>query len=300
MNTATTQSPAMMRSREKGRFVRIPIISVVLMSAIMIVGALTIPSNPAASQSEPTIAPPPAPSSGGSRRIVIRFLTDSEFPPFHYYDEEGVLTGFDVDLARAICVEAGTQCDIRARPWGELLPALTRGEADAVIAAQRITPTLVRDFEVTDRYFFTTAWFVGLRGGERLPTTPERLERQRIAVAKGSPHEAYLRTFFRESAIETMDTVEQARDAVRQGRADLVFGDGIGLIFWVNGSLSQECCELRGGPYFEPRFFGDGLAITVSRQDADLKRLINRTLDRLRRNGRYEELMLRYFPNRVF
>jgi polar amino acid transport system substrate-binding protein len=266
----------------------------------MIVGALTIPSTPAAAQSEPTIAPPPATLSGSSRRIVIRFLTDSEFPPFHYYDEEGVLTGFDVDLARAICLEAGTQCDIRARPWGELLPALARGEADAVIAAQRITPTLVRDFEVTDRYFFTTAWFVGLRGGERLPTTPERLERQRIAVAKGSPHEAYLRTFFRESAIETMDTVEQARDAVRQGRADLVFGDGIGLVFWVNGSLSQECCELRGGPYYEPRFFGDGLAITVPRQDGDLKRLINRTLDRLRRNGRYEELMLRYFPNRVF
>ena len=290
----------MMRSREKGRFVRFPIISVVLMSAIMIVGALTISSSPAAAQSEPTIAPPPATSSGSSRRIVIRFLTDSEFPPFHYYDEEGVLTGFDVDLARAICLEAGTQCDIRARPWGELLPALARGEADAVIAAQRITPTLVRDFEVTDRYFFTTAWFVGLRGGERLPTTPERLERQRIAVAKGSPHEAYLRTFFRESAIETMDTVEQARDAVRQGRADLVFGDGIGLVFWVNGSLSQECCELRGGPYYEPRFFGDGLAITVPRQDGDLKRLINRTLDRLRRNGRYEELMLRYFPNRVF
>jgi polar amino acid transport system substrate-binding protein len=266
----------------------------------MIVGALIINSGPAASQSEPTIAPPPAPSFDGTRRFAIRFLTDSEFPPFHYYDEEGVLTGFDIDLARAICVEAGTQCDIRARPWGQLLPALARGEADAVIAAQRITTSLVRDFDVTDRYFFTTAWFAGPRGGERLATTPEQLERRRIAVARGSPHEAYLRTFFRESAIEALATVEEAREAVRLGRADLVFGDGIGLIFWVNGSLSQECCELKGGPYFEPRFFGDGLAITVPRQDGDLKRLINRTLDRLRRNGRYEELMLRYFPNRVF
>ena len=290
----------MTSTKEEGRFVRIPIIGLVLISAIMIVGLLMIPSGPASAQSEPTIAPPPAPSSGGPRRIVIRFLTDSEFPPFHYYDEEGVLTGFDVDLARAICVEAGTQCDIRARAWGELLPALARGEADAVIAAQRITTPLVRDFDVTDRYFFTTAWFAGPRGGERLPTTPERLERKRIAVARGSPHEAYLRTFFRESAIETMDTVEEAREAIRQGRADLMFGDGIGLVFWVNGSLSQECCELKGGPYFEPRFFGDGLAITVPQKDGDLKRLINRTLERLRRNGRYEELMLRYFPNRVF
>lgn len=256
---------------------------------------------PADTQTEaPSIAPPPAPPGSGTRRFAIRFLTDSEFPPFHYFDEDGVLTGFDVDLARAICLELGTQCDIRARPWDELLPTLRRGEADAVIAAQRITPSLLKDFDVSDRYFYTTAWFAGLRGGPRQTITPEQLERRRIAVARGSPHEAYLRTFFRESAIETTESVEQAREAVRQGRADLVFGDGIGLVFWVNGSLSQDCCELKGGPFFEPRFFGDGLAITVPRQDVELKRMINRSLERLRRSGRYEELILRYFPNRIF
>ena len=256
---------------------------------------------PADSQTDaPSIAPPAAPPGAGPRRFAIRFLTDSEFPPFHYYDEDGVLTGFDVDLARAICLELGTQCDIRARPWNELLPTLRRGEADAVIAAQRITPSLLKEFDVSDRYFYTTAWFAGLRGGQRLTITPEQLERRRIAVARGSPHEAYLRTFFRESAIETTEDVEQAREAVRQGRADLVFGDGIGLVFWVNGSVSQDCCELKGGPFFEPKFFGDGLAITVPQQDVELKRTINRALERLRRNGRYEELMLRYFPNRIF
>ena len=266
----------------------------------MSVGALTISSAPAQAPSDSVIAPPPAAPGTGARRFAIRFLTDSEFPPFHYYDEDGVLTGFDVDLARAICVEVGTQCDIRALPWNDLLPALRKGDGDAVIAAQRITAPLVRDFDVTDRYFHTTAWFAGPRGGPRQPTTPEALERRRIAVARGSPHEAYLRTFFRESAIETMDTVEQAREAVRLGRADLVFDDGIGLVFWVNGSLSQECCELKGGPYVEPRFFGDGLAITVPRKDVELKRMINRALERLRRSGRYEELILRYFPNRTF
>jgi polar amino acid transport system substrate-binding protein len=286
--------------------VRIAIISAALACAILILDqfGLAPPVSaqaPADTQTEtPAIAPPPAPPGAGPRRFAIRFLTDSEFPPFHYYDEDGVLTGFDVDLARAICLELGTQCDIRALPWNELLPALRRGEADAVIAAQRITPSLLKEFDVSDRYFYTTAWFAGLRASPRVTTTPEQLERRRIAVARGSPHEAYLRTFFRESAIETTDSVEQAREAVRQGRADLVFGDGIGLVFWVNGSLSQDCCELKGGPFFEPKFFGDGLAITVPRQDVELKRMINRTLARLRRNGRYEELILRYFPNRIF
>lgn len=234
------------------------------------------------------------------RRFLIRFLTDTDFPPFHYYDEEGGLTGFDVDLARAICQEAGTQCDIQTRGWDQLLPALRKNEADAVIAAQRITATALADVDMTAPYFYNTAWFVGRRGGPPLTITPEGLEKRSIAVVKGSAHEAYVRMFFRDSRIEPMDSADRAREALRTGKVDLVFDDGILLVFWVNGSLSQSCCELKGGPYFEPRFFGDGLAIAVSRRDPALTRLINDALDRLRRNGRYEDLLLRYFPNRLF
>ena len=37
------------------------------------------------------------------KRVAIRFLTDSDYPPFNYFDEDNVLTGFNVDVARAIC-----------------------------------------------------------------------------------------------------------------------------------------------------------------------------------------------------
>ena len=35
----------------------------------------------------------------------LRVLTEADYPPFNYYDEEARLTGFNVDLARAICRE---------------------------------------------------------------------------------------------------------------------------------------------------------------------------------------------------
>ena len=52
-----------------------------------------------------------AAAQGEPRRFVIRFLTEGEFPPFNYYDDEGVLSGFNVDLARAICLEANAACE---------------------------------------------------------------------------------------------------------------------------------------------------------------------------------------------
>ncbi len=234
------------------------------------------------------------------RRVAIRFLTDSDFPPFHYFDEDSVLTGFNIDIARAVCLELAAACDIQVRPWAELLPALKRGEADAVIASHAPTPNALKVVDFSEPYYFTPGRFAGRRGGGQVDVTPEGLDGKRIGVAKGTAHEAYLRTFFRDSSLKVYETPELARDALVTGAVDLLFDDGIGLAFWINGTASKACCEFRGGPFAEPKFFGDGVGIAVNRDDVQLKGMINTALKRLRQSGRYEELLLRYFPQRVF
>ena len=141
---------------------------------------------------------------------------------------------------------------------------------------------------------------ISLGGTARIEATPEGLEGRKIAVAKGTAHEVYLRAFFRDSSIRIYETVELARDALVVGAVDYLFDDGIGLAFWLNGTASKACCEFKGGPFAEPKYFGDGIGIAVRRDDTQLKTLINTALRRMRESGRYEELLLRYFPLRVF
>jgi polar amino acid transport system substrate-binding protein len=260
------------------------------------------------------VLPPPAIAQGGTqgaaaegeggerepKRVAIRFLTESDFPPFNYFDEENVLTGFNIDVARAVCLELAAACDIQVRPWADLLPALQKGEADAVVASHTASPNLLKTFDFSEPYYFTPGRFVARRGFADLEMTPEGLEGRRIAVARQTAHEAYLRAFFRDSSIRTYETVELARDALVTGAVDLLFDDGIGLAFWLNGTASKACCEFRGGPFMEPKYFGDGVGIAVKRGDAQLKGMIDSALKRLRQSGRYEELLLRYFPLRVF
>ncbi|MBO0742519.1 MAG: transporter substrate-binding domain-containing protein, partial [Hyphomicrobiaceae bacterium] len=155
------------------------------------------------------------------RRVAIRFLTDSDYPPFNYYDEDNLLTGFNVDIARAVCLELAAACDIQVRPWSELLPALQKGETDAVIASHAISANVLKFVDFTDRYYHTPARFAGKRGAGRIDATPEGLEGKKIAVAKGTAHEAYLRAFFRDSSIRAFDTPELARDALITGATDL-------------------------------------------------------------------------------
>lgn len=235
-----------------------------------------------------------------TRRLLVRFVTESDFPPFNFYDEDGVLTGFNVDLARAICLELAATCDIKVRPWNELFVSLRRGEADAAIAGHAVTPNALAEVDFSDRYFHTPGRFAARRDGAKAEITPEGLEGRRLGVAVQTSHEAFLKDFFRNSSIRVFETVDLAREALIKGEIEFLFDDGIGLAFWLNGTLSRQCCELVGGPFLEPRYFGDGIAIAVSKKDPQIKALINGALKRVRESRRLEELVQRYFPVRIY
>src|SRR5882724_9736350 len=70
---------------------------------------------------------------------AIRFVTTDDFPPFNFLDADGHLTGFNIDLARAICTELAIRCTIQARPFDDLAHSLETKTADAAIAGIAIT-----------------------------------------------------------------------------------------------------------------------------------------------------------------
>ncbi len=235
-----------------------------------------------------------------TQRAVIRFLTANDYPPFNSLDEDGVLTGLNVDLARAICLDLGTTCDIQPRSWSVLLTELAAGKADAVIAAHRITAKSLKLAEFSERYFFTPARFAVHRDQPAVEATPGGLDGIEAGVVANSPHEAYLTRFFRNTRIKRFKTPELARAALQSKQVGAIFGDGIGLAFWANGSLSRNCCRLLDGAYFEAAYFGDGLAIAVTKKDRALRGQLNEALRRIKSSGRFSELVERYFPIKVY
>jgi polar amino acid transport system substrate-binding protein len=230
----------------------------------------------------------------------LRFVTDSDYPPFHYYDEVGALTGFNVDLAKAICETLEVQCDVVSVDWDELIPKLDINEADAAIASMRITEQALETADFTSRYYATPARFAARKDNELGDIRPETLSGVKVGVARGTGHEAYLKKFFSEASVATFDTAEDAQKALKSGAIDLIFGDGIGLTFWLNGVLSEACCEFRGGPYLDTKYFGEGVGIAVKKGNRRMVEILDYGLEQVHASGRYEELFLRYFPMSFF
>src|ERR1700677_3530255 len=231
-----------------------------------------------------------------SRIQSIRFLTEIDYPPFDYAGPDGNPAGFNVDLARLLCDEIKTTCTIQARRFDTLLDALNDNRGDAVIASIASTTETRRRADFTDSYYRTPARFVARADSPIRDVLPELVEGKKIAVVAGTAHEAFLKEMFTEAEVRPYANAEAAREALRNKEVDLLFGDGIALAFWLNGSDSAGCCAFRGGPYLESRFFGEGVGIAVKRGNDLLRQSLNWALFQLWEKGSFTDLWLRYFP----
>jgi polar amino acid transport system substrate-binding protein len=231
-----------------------------------------------------------------SRISIIRFLTETDYPPFNYAGPDGAPAGFNIDLARLICEEIKVACTMQQRRYDTLVSSLNTNNGDAIIASIAETPDMRRQVDFSDPYYRTPARFVARRGVEIDQMRPEALEGKRIAVVAGTAHEAFLKTLFTEADVHPYPNADAARAALIKGDVELLFGDGISLAFWLNGTDSANCCEFRGGPYMEGRFFGEGVGIGVKRGNDLLRQAFNWALFRIWEKGEFTDLWLRYFP----
>jgi ABC-type amino acid transport substrate-binding protein len=110
--------------------------------------------------------------AGAADARNITIATDATFPPFHYVDDAGIVTGFDVELARAALQRAGYDApQVVVTAYDELFDGLLSDRHHVVAATTGITP------ERQARYLFSEPYFETCQAVlvRRAPGEPEQL-----------------------------------------------------------------------------------------------------------------------------
>ncbi len=230
--------------------------------------------------------------------VRLRFLTSVDFPPFNFMDQNGKLSGFNVDLAREICaeLEISDRCQIQALPFANLKDALAASQGDAVIAGLAVGSELRGQFAFSRPYLMLPARFAR---NLKAPITGENaasLADRPVGVVKETAHAAMLSTYFPKVKAIPFDSKEALLAALKDGKVDAVFADSLQLSFWVSSQASEKCCALFDGPYMSQEFLGEGMTIMLRQKDEVLRSAFDHALADLSRSGRLQEIYLRYFP----
>ncbi|TIW28574.1 MAG: transporter substrate-binding domain-containing protein [Mesorhizobium sp.] len=210
----------------------------------------------------------------------LRFLTTTDFPPFNFLDGGGRLSGFHVDLARAICAELGIaeKCQIQALPWGELDEALQKGEGEAIIAGIAATAETRSKYAFSRSYLQFPARFIMPKAKAFTEPILDKLRSKRVGVVAGSAHEKMLRDYFGTVQVVPFDTPETLYGDLKAGKIDAA----------------------AGGPYLAPEYLGSGMAIATRAGDPALAAAMDYALQEISVKGTFAEFYLRYFPVSFF
>ena len=234
--------------------------------------------------------------------VRLRFLTTVDFPPFNFIDQTGKLAGFHVDLVREICreLQLTEKCQIQAVTFPELEKALTDGTGEAVAAGVAVTADLRQRFAFSRPFMRLPARFAVAKKTPPAGETAAALDGRKVGVVAASVHEAMLKAFFPRIKAEAFPDRAALLAALKDGKVEAAFGDGMQLAFWMSGTASAGCCRLFDGPYLSEQFLGEGMTIMVRKEDAALAEAIDHALLALSRNGRLQEIYLRYFPVNLY
>lgn len=247
----------------------------------------------------PSLFPPPAATDDAWVRIQangeIVVGTSADYPPFAFYDENFILTGFDIALMQEIGQKLGVRVLFKDIAFDGLVGALQLNQIDAAISAISITPE--RE-QVVD---FSTVYFAGedaVLAAQILPqNSPLAINSMadmtpyRIGVQQGTVYHHALQTNLVETeqmSAHNLFVYQQVDTAVADlaaGRIDLV---------WLDLQPAQVAVSLNGNAIVGQGLMRQLIAIAVNNGQLNLQTKLNEALAALQREGRIAQLLLDY------
>jgi ABC-type amino acid transport substrate-binding protein len=208
---------------------------IAILAVILLAGALILwlgGGSTAAPPPPPTEAPPPEACSVYKTTGIILAGTSGDYPPFEYYGDDYRLTGFDVDLMRAIAEKMGKQVDIADMAFDGLGTAVQIGQIDVAVAAISVTEQRSQQFLFSDVYLVSQAGVLAKDDstvGDL--TSPAQLADKRTGVQTASVYEGWIQNTLVEPGLMpaanlfSYPRIDQALEDLRQGRLDVVVLD---------------------------------------------------------------------------
>lgn len=223
------------------------------------------------------------------------------YPPFASPDASGNWVGWEVDFINAVCAAGEMQCVITPVAWDGIIPSLTSGQIDVIMASMSITEERSKTIDFSDKYYNTPTVVVGAKGVEMAPT-PEGLAGKIIGVQASTIHADYVEKYFAGTAAEVKiyQTQDEANSDLAAGRIDATQADSIAMDAFLASEAGAACCESKGAVADDPTILGLGVGAGIRKGEDELKAKINAAIAKVIADGTYDTITAKYFASSIY
>lgn len=224
--------------------------------------------------------------SAGTEEKVLRVGMEGTFAPYTYHDEDGNLTGFEVDVANAIGEKMGYKVEFVETEWDAIFEALKAGNFDVVMNQVTITDERLETYDFSTPYVYSKPVLVVAADNTEI-TSFEDVAGKKAAEGLTSNFNQIAQDYGAE--IVGQDEFALAMECVLSGEADLTINDELTYAYWKtvkNDTASKIVAE------------SDDVAasaVLIEKGNDALLEQINKAIEELLAEGKIAEISEKYF-----
>ncbi|WP_157151062.1 basic amino acid ABC transporter substrate-binding protein [Brachyspira sp. SAP_772] len=226
-------------------------------------------------------------SCGKEESDVLYVGTNAEYPPFEYLDENGNVVGFDVELINEISKIIGKKIEIKDMTFDGLIPALEAKTIDILIAGITATESRKKVINFSKPYFESQQAIVVKEDNNTITNFDSLNNTYTVGVVLGYVGDVALTESKKVDKIERFNRTADTIVALQNGKIDAAIMDHPIAVGYIKNNEGLKAIKTD--------LSIQELCIGFRKEDIKLLEDVNNALDTLKENGKYDELVKKYF-----
>jgi ABC-type amino acid transport substrate-binding protein len=217
---------------------------------------------------------------------VLKVGTEGTYSPFSFHDPKtNALTGYDVEVAKAVADKLGVKVEYVETPWDAIFAGLTSKRFDAVVNQVTKNPERAGLYGLSSTYTWSEG-VVATRADDTSITSHAALKGKKSAQSLTSNWTKVAKDAGAE--VESVEGFTQAITLLKQSRVDATVNDSLAVLDYLKSTGDQGVkIAAKTGDVSEQ--------VVATRKDSDLVAAIDKALADLKADGTLAKISQKYF-----
>src|SRR6056297_733670 len=213
---------------------------------------------------------------------VVRMGTEGAYPPYNFINDSGEVDGFERVLGDELCARAELTCEWVTNDWDSIIPNLTSGNYDTIIAGMSITAEREEVIDFTANYTQPDpSAYLALDGAD------VDFEGGVIAAQAGTIQASHIASSG--ATLVEFATPDETIAAVRSGEADAVLADKAYL-----QPIAEENADV--ALVGDDVLLGGGIGMGIRESDTELRDRFTAAIESMKEDGSLNALIEKWLP----
>ncbi len=217
----------------------------------------------------------------------IRIGTEGTYAPFTFHDSDG-LTGFDVEIGRAVAERLGVKARFVEGKWDGLIAGLDAGRYDAVMNQVSITEARQQKYDFSDPYIASAAVLIVRTDNDEIKSFDD-LEGKRSANTLTSNFGKLAEKAG--AQVVAVQGFNESVDLLLSRRVDATINDELSFLDFKKQKPDAPLHIVARDTSSE--FSESG--VLIRKGNPELRQAINAALQEMRADGTYKAISEKYF-----